>query len=406
MRRRPALAGALLAFAAAAAAFDKPVIQTPTCTHNNFRILEAVLPSILARSLRASRNSEGAPAAEYLDAHLGTAFRIAVDPSQRDAFGGRPSLGSTTMMSFSAAEQEIDIHHALLHLDGSDEELIIRDPSRLERTASRFWPSIVHEVSHARTAEGGARFISDSVIEDEYIAFERQLFFVMEELETNRGYLGIVAQAPCARDDVALLASYHSFLPRYDELSKLKRPTPAEKRERSALSARADKLISEQNALNVRCPRLDEPDGDTAVLLALFARSTGELEAMIKKTYEAKGRLSIDDPALIARARAQTDEQLQKFGGFLARSPLAGASESDPGYATLAALLATTGRIVDGKRKALVFWDDPKAAPAAVAEYKALLAAVRAQADRKRERYALVLRPFLPDEAPPSPAKE
>ncbi len=405
MRRRAALAGAALAFvAAAAAAFDKPVIATPTCTHVNFRILEAVLPSILARSLRASRNSEGIAAAEYLDSHLGIAFRIAVDPSQRDAFGGRPSLGKTTMMAFSDAEQEIDIHHALLHLDGADEDLVIRDPARLERTAARFWPAIVHETSHARTAQGDARFIADVVIEDEYIAFERQLFFVMEQLETERGYQGIAADAPCARDDAALESRFGAFSPRYEELSKLKRRTKAETREFKALSARADAVIADEHALKVRCPHLDTPDGDTAMWLAVYARSTGELESAIKKNYEAKERMSIDDPDLIAKARAQTEDQLRTFTGYLERNPLAGASESDPGYATLAALMETTRRILESKRKALAFWNDPKAAP--VAEYKALLRGVRARAENLRERYVLVLKPFVPDEAPTRPTKE
>ena len=406
MRRRAALAGAALAgLAAAAAAFEKPVIWTPTCTHNNFRILEAVLPSILARSLRASRNSEGIAAAEYLDAHLGVAFRIAVDSSQRDAFGGRPSLGPTTMMSFSDAEQEIDIHHALLHLDGADEDLVIRDPARLERIASRFWPSIVHETSHARTASGDARFVTDTVIEDEYIAFERQMFFVMEQLETDRGYLGITALAPCARDDAALLTSFSTFLPRYAELAKLKRPAPAEKREFKALSARADSLVAKEKALKEHCPLLDTPDGDTALLLALFARSTGALESQIKKTYESKERLDLDDPELVAHARKQTEDQLRTFDGYLARGPLV-RSESDPSYATEAALMETTRRIVASKEKALAFWNDAQAAPAAVAGYKALLAGVRAEADRKRVRYALVLTPFLPDDAPAAPTKE
>jgi hypothetical protein len=71
----------------------------------------------------------------------------------------------------------------------------------------------------------------------------------------------------------------------------------------------------------------------------------------------------------------------------------------------LAALVESTNRIVDSKRKALAFWNNPKAAAAAVAEYKALLAGVRARADHNRERYALVLKPFLPDEAP-APAKK
>ena len=72
----------------------------------------------------------------------------------------------------------------------------------------------------------------------------------------------------------------------------------------------------------------------------------------------------------------------------------------------MAALIETTKRIVASKEKALAFWSDPKAAPAAVAEYKALLAGVRARADRNRERYALVLKPFLPEEAPKRPTKE
>lgn len=398
--RRSALAGAALALlAAAAAAFDQPVIQTPTCTHNNFRVLEAVLPSILARSLRASRNSEGVAAADYLDKHLGIAFRIAVDPSQRDAFGGRPSLGSTTMMSFSESEQEIDIHHALLHLDGADEDLIIREPARLEKTAGRFWPAIVHETSHARTASGGMRFVAAAVIEDEYIAFERQLFFVMEQLETERGYLGIAADAPCAREDAALLARFHAFMPRYAALAKAKRRSRAEKRELAALSARADRLVAGEKTLSARCPRLDTPDGDTSLLLALYARSTPDLEAQIQETYESKERLDLDDPRLIEHARAQVEDQLRTFEGYLARGPLV-RSESDPGYATDAALMEATRRIVDSKRKALDFWSDPKAAPAAVAEYKALLASVRAQGERDRERYALVLKPFLPEEAP------
>ena len=404
--KRSALAGAALAFlAAAAAAFDKPAIQTPTCTHNNFRILEAVLPSILARSLRASRNSEGVAAADYLDKHLGVAFRIAVDPSQQDAFGGRPTLGGTTMMAFSEADQEIDIHHALLHLDGADEDVIIREPARLEKTASRFWPSIVHETSHARTAQGDARFIANAVIEDEYIAFERQLSFVLEQLETDRGYLGAAADAPCARDDASLTARFHSFLPRYAELAKLKRRTPAEKRELAALSARADRIVAEEKALKARCPALDAEDGDVALLLALYGRSTAELEMEIKKTYESKDRLDLDDPELIAHARAQTEDQLRTFEGYLAGHPLDRIPESHPGYASLAALVESTRRIVASKQKALIFWNDPKAAPAAVAEYKALLRAVHAQADRNRERYALVLKPFLPDEAP-APAKK
>ena len=403
--KRALTAAVLLAAATGARAFDQPVIQTPTCTHNNFRILEAVLPSILARSLRASQNSEGLAAAEYLDAHLGVNFRIAVDPSQRDAYGGRPALGPTTMMSFSDAEDEIDIHHALLHLDGSNEELVIKEPARLERIASRFWPSIVHEISHARTAMGAARYITDTVIEDEYIAFARQLFFVMEQLESDHLYLGILADAPYARDEAALMARFQVFLPRYTELAKKKGRTPAEKRELKALSARADAIVAEEKILKTRCPHLDTPDGDTALLLAMFARSTGALEGEIKKTYAAKERLNLDDPELIAHARAQTEEQLRTFEGFLARNPLARADRSDPGYATMAALTETTNRILETKRKALVFWSDPQAAPAAVADYKALVAGMRAEAARKRERYALVLKPFMP-EAPAAVTKE
>ena len=37
-----ALLAVMVMTAGGAAAFDKPIIQTPTCTHNNFRILEAV----------------------------------------------------------------------------------------------------------------------------------------------------------------------------------------------------------------------------------------------------------------------------------------------------------------------------------------------------------------------------
>jgi hypothetical protein len=393
-----ALLAVLLSAATGAAAFDQPVIRTPTCTHNNFRILEAVLPSILARSLRASRNSEGLEAAAYLDAHLGVNFRVAVDASQRDAFGGRPALGPTTMMSFSGPEDEIDIHHALLHLDGSDEELIIKDPARLERIAARFWPSIVHESSHARTSQGPYRYVTDTVIEDEYIAFERQLFFVLEQLESDHGYLGILADAPYAREEAELMARFEVLRPRYGELAKKKKLAPAEKREYKALSAKADAIVAEEKDLKTRCPHLATPDGDTALLLALFARSTSALEAQVTETYKAKERLDLDDPQLIPKAKAQTEDVLRTFYGFLEKNPLAGADRSDPAYATTAALLESTTKIVNYKQKALDFWNDPRAAPAAIAEYKALVAGVRAEAEAKKTRYALVLRPFLPEE--------
>lgn len=401
-----ALAAALLLAAGAAAAFDNPAVLTPTCTHNNFRILEAVLPSILARSLRASRNSEGLAAADYLDAHLGVNFRIAVDSSQRDVFGGRPSIGPTVMMSFSGPENEIDIHHALLHMDGSDEELVIKDPARLEKIASRFWPSIVHETSHARTAQGSARFITDTVIEDEYVAFERELFFVLEQLETDHGYLGIAADAPYARDEAALMTRFDAMLPRYSELAKKKRRTPAEKREYKALSARADAIGAEEKSIKARCPHLDTPDGDTALLLALFARSTGDLEAQIKKTYEEKHRLTIDDPDLIAHARADTEAKIENYDRLLGDSSLANADRSDPGYPKLSALVESANVILAHKLKALAFWSDPQAAPAAVAEYKGLVASVRAEAEAKRTRYALVLKPFMTAEAAAALTKE
>ncbi len=400
MSRRPAaVPAALLALAAAAAAFDQPVIWTPTCTHNNFRVLEAILPSILARSLRASRNSQGLPAAEYLDAHLGVAFRIAVDPSQQDAFGGRATLGPTTMMSYSDSDQEIDIHHALLHLDGSDEAMIIREPARLEKTVARFWPVIVHETSHARTHQGDARFVGDSVIEDEYIAFYREIFFVLEQLETDRGYLGLTARASCARDLAALLARFRAFEPRLKELSR-PRTTAAERRERGVLAARADALAAEQKTLQGHCPDFDAPDSDLALLLALFARSNGALEESVRKTYEKKNRLSLDDPELISRARAETEGDIRQFSGFLADDLPAQVPESDPKRATLIAMDESSRRILDTKRKALVFWNDPKEAPAIVKAYKSLLSAVRAQADEKRERYQLVLKPFLPEGGP------
>lgn len=401
-----ALIAVLLLAATGASAFDQPVIQTPTCTHNNFRILEAVLPSILARSLRASRNSEGLDAADYLDSHLGVNFRIAVDQSQRDAFGGRPGLGPNTIMSFSGPEDEIDIHHALLHLDGSDEELIIKEPARLEKIAARFWPSIVHETSHARTAQGPARYITDTVIEDEYIAFERQLFFVLEQLESDHSYLGILADAPYARDEAALLERFHAFLPRYSELAKKRKKTPAEKREYKALSKRADAIVAEEKSIKARCPHLDAPDGDNALLLAELARSTAFLESQIKETYAAKERLSIDDPDLIPHAKAQTEEQLRTFYGFLDRNPIATADRSDPSYPTLQALVESTIKIVNHKQKALAFWSDAQAAPAAVAEYKALVASVRAEAEAKKTRYALVLKPFMPEEKAAALTKE
>jgi hypothetical protein len=391
---------AVLALAAGAAAFDQPVIATPTCTHNNFRILEAVLPSILARSLRDSRNSEGLEAARYLDDHLGVAFRIAVDPSQSDAFGGRTSLGPTTMMAYSDAEQEIHIHHALLHLDGGDEDLIIREPARLEKTAVRFWPEIVHETSHARTHVGGGRFIGDAVIEDEFIAFYRQLFFVLEQMETDKGYLGIAKQAPCGRDHASLLARYHAFEPRLRALAGLQRPNAADKRERAALTKRADVLVSDEKSVEARCPGFNAPEGDMALLLAMFARSDDDVESEIRSTYEEKHRLSLDDPDLIPHARAETEKSLGQFEAFLQRDLTHKVPETDPGYATLSALTETTSRIVDSERKGLAFWSDPKTAVPAVAAYKSLMAHIRAEGDAKRARYALVLKPFAPAVAP------
>jgi hypothetical protein len=219
-------------------------------------------------------------------------------------------------------------------------------------------------------------------------------------METDRGYLGIKAQAPCARDHAALLARFQALSARLGELSSLKKPTPSDKKERKAISARADALAAQEKTIEARCPGLSTPEGDSALLLALFGRSNDDLEAEIRSTYEKKHLLSLDDRELIAHARAANEDSLKKFEGFLADDLLHKAPESDPSYATLAALTETMRRIVESEQKASGFWNDPQAASAAVASYKALMAGVRAKAEQKRTRYALVLKPFLPNPAP------
>jgi hypothetical protein len=393
---------AALTGATAAFAFDNPAVLTPTCTHNNFRILEAVLPSILRRSLYDSRNSEGFEAAKFLGAHLGLTFRIAVDDSQREAFGGRPGIGPTTVMSYSDSRQEIHIHHALLHLDDSDEQKIIQDPTRLEKTARRFWPVIVHEISHARTHHSSARFVASAVIDDEYIAFYREVFFLLEQLESEPDYLGVRALAECGRDETDDQIVFHEILPRGRELAAKKRRSPAEQRELDGLRARIDGLSRRQKLRAARNPAIDSPEGDLAILLSLFARSSEDFERHIDGLYAAKRLLRLDAPDLSVRAAEVNEETIRSSSDLLARLHLSHLPESNPIYATAAASAETLRLDIGVREKARDFWKDPTLARQAIADYKNELAAVRLRAAEKRARYRLILAPFLPAAAAPA----
>ncbi len=396
--RTAALAALVLGLTARAVAFDQPAPLTPTCTHVNFRVLEAVLPSILARSMRDSRNSESVETADFLDAHLGLNFRVAVDPGQTEALPGQPAISPTTVMAYSDLEQEIHVHHALLHLDDADEAKIIQDPARLERTARRFWPSIIHESSHARTAHGPGRFVAAAVVDDEFIAFYREMFFVMEQLETERDYLGLRSMAACARDTAPLQVEMYDLLPRIKEARERTPRNAANKRAYEALLKKADDLSARQSAVGKRCPGLKTPEGSSAVRLALFGLSAQALEAEIRGNYESHNRLPLDAPDLIARASALNEDHIRTFYDLLGR--FEAAHRADPANPVANEGLESCRRSLAVFGQAREFWNDPARAAQGVADYRAELARIRARAALKRERYQLVLRPFLPEPAP------
>jgi hypothetical protein len=399
-RRRAAFLLAAALSAAPAAAFDHPAVLTPTCTHNNFRILEAVLPSILSRSLRRSRNSEGLEAAQFLDEHLGLAFRIAVDQSQTTAFPGAPLIGPHTVMSYSDADQQVEVHHALLHLDGTDEEKIIQTPALLETTARRFWPTIVHEISHARNHHGSARFVASAVGEEEYIAFYRQVFFTLEQLESEPGYMGLRGVAVCGRYEADEQIEARRLVRRAQELAAQKPITRAQRAEFERLRSRLQALSDEQTRRAKRCPAIDDPEGDLSILLSLFGRSQELFERHIDSLYEEKHSLRRDDPDLIAHANAANEKEIASITELLAGRARDPVPESSPYHDTIAAQEESLGHVLQMRLKARAFWNDPAAARQGVADYRALMAAIRAEAVRKRERYQLVLKPFLPSPPP------
>jgi hypothetical protein len=389
-----ALVALALALPSGASAFDQPAPMTPTCTHVNFRVLEAVLPSILARSMRDSRNSESVETADFLDNHLGLNFRIAVDASQSESFPGTPTIAPTTVMAYSDMDQAIEVHHALLHLDDADEAKIIQDPARLERTVRRFWPSIVHETSHARTAHGPGRFVAAAVLDDEFFAFYREMFFVLEQLETEKDYLGIRSMASCARDEAAMQVEMYALLPKMKELEERKPRTAAVKRAYAKLAKQANDLGERQKAARKRCPGLAAPEGSSAVRLALFGLSSDAFEAEIRGNYESHNRLPLDAPDLIARANSLNEDHIRVWSDLLAR--FQAVHQADPSNATANEGIESCLRSLAVMGLAREFWNSPEKARQGVAEYKTELARIRARAQEKRERYQLVLKPFLP----------
>lgn len=368
------------------------LISTPACTHNNFLILEAVLPTMLERSLVETHCPEAQTAAAFLSSHRNIRIRIGVLEDSRMEFAGQPVMPANVEASFSPHMNEIYINHELMHIDASDEGTLLSNQPLLRGRVRDLLPTWIHEISHARSAHGPLGLL-EGAMEEEYLAFYREMVFILEQLARDPGYRGIAELAPCARAAHANWIESDAHRTKLEELKRRPRSS-AFSREAQALLAKMDRSIANRKELARRCPKLGPFNNTEPLLLAAYAVSSRNFERYVQFLYADRTDLSsIEDPDFIAHFRSASERKRDAFQSSFS-TELAKTTPSDPAYKVYEEMERQVGAAREHAKRVLEFLDDTQRVKSAITAKKAELALIREQAGALRIKNSGILKPF------------
>jgi hypothetical protein len=303
--------------------------DTPTCTSNNISVVEMSLANILMRNISRFRSDEGQQAVQYLRTHPNLKLGVFFYDEPRAARLNRVHRTEEFMMAYYRPTRGLLLAHWLLHADGHDEETFLRDTNAQARLVDKTALAFVHEVAHARQMDvcGGD---CHGPIEGELEASYRASFFLLDVLADNENFDKL-------KDTRDLQVELH-------KLSQAKQ-TKQTRRAILALESRYKDTVT----------RLRQTVITDLLLLSL---SNKIFEDTLSARYAPLQLPSIfSDPA----------RQAEKARGHLKEWGSAG------------------GPVLPILQSNLAYWSDPAAVAKSRRHYAVALAALRAEADRRRK---------------------